>query len=71
MNAQIIKTQRAFWALYELTEAELSAQPPQALQIIASECGDILTTSQLYSERLAAELVKTACERLLGRDSTV
>ena len=65
MNAQIIKTQRAFFSLYESTKRELAELEPQKLQLLASEAGDLLTTSQLYSERVAAELVRTACLDLL------
>ena len=67
MNAQIIKTQRAFFSLYETTKRELAEQSPQQLQIIASECGDLLTTSRLYSERVAAEMVQTACNDILNK----
>jgi hypothetical protein len=68
MNAHLITTQRAFFSLYEATKARLAELPPQQLQIIASEAGDVKTTTRLYSESVAAELVKTACDELLGHE---
>ena len=67
MTTHIVKTQQAFFALYESTKRELAELEPQKLQIIASEAGDVLTTSQLYSERVAAETVQTACRELLNQ----
>jgi hypothetical protein len=67
MNAQIITAQRSFFCLYEDTKKRLAELPPQQLQIIASEADDLKTTSRLYSEQVAADLVKTACNELLER----
>ena len=65
MNAQIIKTQRAFFSLYDQTKQELKHLDKQHLQILQSEAGDIKGQSRLYSESVAAEIVRTACGELL------
>lgn len=61
MNAQLIKAKRGFFALYESTLADLEQMSPQALNELAKESAAI-RNSHLYSERVAGELVFTACQ---------
>lgn len=67
LTDSIKNTQAEFFKLYEMTRDRLKHLAPQTLNDLRHNCSELRHSSPLYSERVAAELVFTACDELLKK----